>query len=173
MVVFQNLVTNLHVLTQLRELKNDPHSSMDQGGKLDRYHATLGRRENFRMHATVAVLSYIIFGLLPPVIYCFSFRKSDNKEYKLMAVAAASLICITLLATGKAHVREGSKRYMKTVLYYASIGVAASGLSFVAGELLKNLLDKCGWLDSSAAALMPSNFGFLEMENWKSGWASY
>lgn len=156
---------------QLRELKNDPHSSMDQGGKLDRYQATLGRKESFRLHATVAVLSYILFGLLPPVIYGFSFRKSDNKEYKLIAVAAASLLCITLLAVGKAHVREASKRYMKTVLYYVGIGLMASGLSYVAGELLKSLLDKLGWFDSSTAAPVSSNFGFLEMEAMKSKWA--
>ncbi|KAJ8633537.1 hypothetical protein MRB53_026873 [Persea americana] len=169
-----NLISGLFVIVHnLRELKNDPHSSMDQGGKLDRYQATLGRRESFWLHATVAVLSYILFGLLPPVIYGFSFRKSDNKEYKLIAVAAASLLCITLLAVGKAHVQEASKRYVKTVLYYVGIGLMASGLSYVAGELLKNLLDKLGWFDSSTAAPVSSNLGFLEMKAMKSGWASH
>lgn len=159
---------------QLRDLKNDQHSSIDQEGeKLDRYEATLGRRENFWLHATVSVLSYIMFGSLPPIIYGFAFRKSDNKEYKLIAVAAASLLCIILLAAGKAHVRKAPKNYIRTILYYIGIGVAASGLSYVVGVLFKKLLEKLGWFDSSAAATASSYLAFPETIAMNSRWASY
>lgn len=159
---------------QLRDLKNDQHSSIDQEGeKLDRYEATLGRKENFWLHATVSVLSYIMFGLLPPIIYGFSFRKSDNKEYKLIAVAVASLLCIILLAAGKAHVRKAPKNYIRTILYYVGTGVAASGLSYVVGVLFKKLLEKLGWFDSSVAAPASSNLAFPETIAMNSRWASY
>ncbi|XXG67024.1 hypothetical protein AAC387_Pa06g0462 [Persea americana] len=170
-----NLISGLIViLHSLRDLKNDQHSSIDQEGeKLDRYEATLGRRENFWLHATVSVLSYIMFGSLPPIIYGFTFRKSDNKEYKLIAVAAASLLCIILLAAGKAHVRKAPKNYIRTILYYIGIGVAASGLSYVVGVLFKKLLEKLGWFDSSAAATASSYLAFPETIAMNSRWASY
>lgn len=159
---------------QLRDLKNDQHSSIDQGGeKLDRYEVTLGRKENFWLHATVSVLSYIMFGLLPPIIYGFSFRKSDNKEYKLIAVAVASLLCIILLAAGKAHVQKAPKNYIRTILYYVGSGVVASGLSYVVGVLFEKLLEKLGWFDSSAAAPASSNLAFPETIAMNSRWASY
>lgn len=60
----------------------------------DRYKELFGRRENFVIHATVAILSYIIVGLVPHLVYGFSFRKNDNKELKLAVVPVASLLCI-------------------------------------------------------------------------------
>lgn len=164
----------IYTYLQLRELKNEQHSSVDQDGeRLDRYQATLGRREKFWLHATVSVSSYILFGLLPPVIYGFSFRKSDNREYKLIAVAAASLLCIILLAAGKAHVRKAPKNYIRTILYHVGIGVTASGLSYAVGVLFEKLLEKLGWLDSGAAAPVSSNLAFPEMVATESRWASY
>lgn len=108
----------------------------------------------------VAVISYLIFGLLPPVIYGFSFRKSDNREYKLIVIAAASLLCIALLAISKAHVRL-EKDYFKCLTYYIGLGVTASGLSFVAGVLIHQFLDKLGLFDPQTNVPAPPSDGFI------------
>ncbi|XP_073016634.1 membrane protein of ER body-like protein [Primulina eburnea] len=134
----------------------------------DRYKELLGQKENFVMHATVSILSYIIFGLVAPVAYGFSFRKSDNKEFKLILVAAASLLCICGLAVGRAYVRRPPRPYLKSVVTYVLLGFMVSGISYVAGVLVERILDKLGLFHSSSGAnllirqmeTVPSNSGY-------------
>ena len=57
--------------------------------QVDRYQQVLGQKSNFIEHASVAILSFLVFGLVPPVVYGFSFYESDNREPKLAAVAAS------------------------------------------------------------------------------------
>lgn len=131
------------------ELRNDHQSGGEETG---RYHRELGLRENFKRHATVAVISFLLFGLVAPVNYSFSFLKSGNKDLKLVAVAAASLVCITVLAIGKAYVQKAPNfyGYIKTVLSFVIPGFMASGVSYVVGDLIKKLLEKLGLFESSA-----------------------
>ncbi|KAE9464681.1 hypothetical protein C3L33_03439, partial [Rhododendron williamsianum] len=51
------------------------------------------------------------------VVYGFTFRVSDNVDYKLIAVAGASLLCIIILAIGKVYVQSQRtpKAYLKTI----------------------------------------------------------
>ena len=139
------------------ELRNE---SNDQSGgsstaneETGRYHRELGLTENFIRHATVAVLSFLLFGLVAPVTYSFSFLKSGNKDLKLVAVAAASLVCISVLAIGKAYTQKASGffGYMKTVSSFVIPGFMASGVSYVVGDLIKKLLEKLGLFESSSA----------------------
>ncbi|KAH7853917.1 hypothetical protein Vadar_008055 [Vaccinium darrowii] len=126
-----NLVGGLFVIGHnLWDLKDDTVETSEQvTTQKDRYQELLGRRENFLLHATVAVLSFLIFGLIPPVVYAFSFRVSDNVDYKLIAVAGAALLCITILATGKVYVqRPPTNAYVKTIIYYIVMGFMASVL---------------------------------------------
>ncbi|XP_057462676.1 membrane protein of ER body-like protein isoform X5 [Actinidia eriantha] len=168
-----NLIGGLFLmLHNMWELKND-HSSGTSNqvaeGAADRYKELLGRRENFLLHATVAVLSFLIFGLLPPVVYGFSFRESNNRDFKLIAVAVASLLCIIILAIGKAHVQRPPKSYLKTIIYFVITGFMASGISYAAGDMFKKLLDKLGWFNSSVVLTMP----VLETIPVQPGWGSY
>lgn len=117
----------------------------------DSYEQKLGKRENFWIHGIVVILSFLVFGLVPPVVYGFSFLESDNKDLKLAAVGGASLICITLLAIAKAYVQETPK-YIKTVMYYLTIGIGVSGASYLAGNLVNQLLEKLGLFKSSQPA---------------------
>ncbi|KAL6006692.1 hypothetical protein ACLOJK_032185 [Asimina triloba] len=170
-----NLIGGLFVIAHnLREIRKEQVIGSDQNEeRLDRYQETLGRRENLRRHVVAAVLSYIIFGLIPPTVYGFSFRQSDNREYKMIAVAAASLACIALLAIGKAHVGRAPRTYFKTLSFYISIGVTGSGISYVAGQLLNQLLEKLGLFDSSSPA-SPASI-FLDSNSstgLAAGWAS-
>ncbi|KAI4384895.1 hypothetical protein MLD38_002981 [Melastoma candidum] len=151
-----NLFGGLIVIAQnLRELKNQQPSTTATGETQDQYTELLGNRRHILLHATIVILSFIVFGAVAPVTYAFSFRKSDSRDYKLAAMAGASLFCILLLAMGKAYVRRSSKTYFKTILYYLSMGVAASGSSFLLGELFDYLLQKLGWFSSTASVSGP------------------
>ncbi|KAL1339290.1 hypothetical protein AAHE18_U025300 [Arachis hypogaea] len=151
-----NLIGGLVLLIHnLRDLKNTEarEEETENEAAVDKYYELLGTRDHFYLHTFVAVLSFLIFGLLPPVVYGFSFRESDDKELKLAAVAVASLIGITLLALGKAHTqrRPNSNSYViyfTTVLYYVTSGVLASLLTYVAGALVKRLVEQLGWFDT-------------------------
>ncbi|XP_041001873.1 membrane protein of ER body 2-like isoform X2 [Juglans microcarpa x Juglans regia] len=154
-----NLIGGLFIIGHnLRDLKNEQSrvNLNEAEEQVDRYLQVLGQKKNFMIHASVAVLSFLVFGLVPPVVYGFSFYKSDNSYLKLAVVAAASLISITILAIAKAYIKKPTRWYMylRTVTYYVSLGVGASGISYLAGYLFKLLIDKLGWFESSAAVTL-------------------
>ena len=145
---------------QLRVLK---HENSDE-----RYEEVLGRRGHFTLHSVVAVLSYLVFGLLPPLMYGFTFRESNNRDYKLIVFAAASLLCIIILSLGKSYTRTPPKAYMKTAMYYVGLWAMVCGVSYVAGELLELLLQKLGLFESSSSVAMT----FGDFRPGKMPWAS-
>ena len=157
---------------QLSELRSehDAEAINQREEQAGRYWEKLGKREHFRRHVVLSILSYIIFGLLPPVVYGFAFRESDNKEYKLIAVATSSLLCVALLAIGKAHVRP-QKDYIKSFFYYLGIAVAASGLSYVAGVMIERLLVELGLFAPNTPS--PSPPTSIELVRLSSGTAAY
>ncbi|KAJ0047251.1 hypothetical protein Pint_05200 [Pistacia integerrima] len=158
-----NLIGGLFIIAHtLGELRNECSGETEHQ---DRYHQQLGQRDKFSLHATVVVLSFLIFGLVPPVVYGFSFRTSDNVDYKLAAAAGSSLACIFLLAVGKAHVQTPPKSYIKRLLYYVILGVVSSGVSYVVGDLIKKLMEKLNWSESS--------IDFMIRHQMNPGWASY
>ncbi|KAI7984093.1 Membrane protein of ER body 1 [Camellia lanceoleosa] len=161
-----NLIGGLFIIgPNLRELKNE------ESGQVDGYKELLGQRKNFLLHATVAVLAFLIFGLIPPVAYGFSFRQTDDKDLKLVVVAAASLLCIAILAIGKAYIQKKPNfyTYIKTVLYYISMAVMASGISYAAGELIKRLVEELAWFDSSVAVTL----SLPQVQSVNPVWGSY
>ena len=135
---------------------------------MDRYKELLGSRENFLLHTIVVTLSFVVFGLIPPIVYGFSFLKSGNRELKLLAAAAASLLCILVLATGKEYVRRPPKSYVKTIAYYILLGFMASGISYAVGQLIKSLLEKLHFQSNS-----PVFQGLSKMMPTAAEWASY
>ncbi|XP_031478126.1 uncharacterized protein LOC116249122 isoform X2 [Nymphaea colorata] len=156
-----NLIGGLFIIAHnILELKNDTV----------RYTESIGQPQNFWRNTIIVIVSYMIFGLVAPVTYGFSFRETDNKDYKLIAVAIASLFCILILALGKARVTDRS--YIKKIMYYAALGVAVSGVSYVVGVYVKKLLDQLGWISGSQNMLYHPSL-ILEAtgrasENWVS-----
>ncbi|KAM0920516.1 hypothetical protein ACQ4PT_007473 [Festuca glaucescens] len=136
-----------HNIADLRDIQ-DVDGNDERVGH---YWLNLGRRSKAQLHMVMALLSYIVFGLLPPVLYGLSFRKSNDRENKMMAVAAASLACIALLALGKAHVKSRPRTYFKTLMYYLTIAVSCSGLSYFAGVLITRILVSYGVIDEGAS----------------------
>ncbi|KAG2263049.1 hypothetical protein Bca52824_070128 [Brassica carinata] len=147
--LFSGLILIIHNLKELKEEEPIRETTEVNGEEETRYKRLLGRRENFMLHATIAILSFIITGLLPPVVYYFSFKETHNKDYKVASVFGASLICITFLALAKAHVSNPRGSYTKSVLYYAMNAVSVSGITYVAGNVVNQLLEKYGWSDGS------------------------
>ncbi|XP_028555450.1 membrane protein of ER body-like protein isoform X2 [Dendrobium catenatum] len=169
-----NLIGGFFVmLHDLSELKSSAAATQNDE-RSGRYWKLLGRKSNFGLHATVAIMSYLFFGLLPPLIYGFSFRESDLKEDKTIAVAFSSLLCIALLSIGKAHVSE-PKSYIKTFLYYLGLGFSASGISYVAGVLLHRFLLQLGLFEHDAPLplpLPPPSIDLFGMSSGLSSWAA-
>ncbi|KAL2557071.1 membrane protein of ER body-like protein [Forsythia ovata] len=147
-----NVISGIFVIAHnLRDMKNEcPVPDLNE--QTDRYHELIGRRENFPLHFTFAILSFLLFGLIPPAVYGFAFEKTDNnKDYTIIAVAVASLICIILLSIGKAYCK-GEHRlcaYVKTISYYVINAVAVSGVAYAMGDLIKILVEKLGWFEPS------------------------
>ncbi|KAJ8760809.1 hypothetical protein K2173_021847 [Erythroxylum novogranatense] len=151
-----NLIGGLFIIGyNLIDLKNEGSrgSSSEINQQDDRYQALLGKRDRFSLHVTVVIISYLIFGVLPPIVYGFSFHKSDDKDLKLALVGGASLVCIILLAIGRAYVFQ--KPYIRNVLYYVIIGFMASGSSYIVGDLIRQLMQQVGWFHSSLSLVMP------------------
>lgn len=154
---------------QLIDLKNDQSGeNQTQTNAQDRYQELLGRRANFLLHAVVAVLSFLIFGAVPLVIYGVVINKNYYTEVKLAAVAASSVVCIILLAIGKVYTRRPPNSYFKTVFYYVTLALSASGVSYLAGNLIKDLLEKFNHSESGFAITMP-----ISDTSMKSAWMSY
>ncbi|CAH8317713.1 unnamed protein product [Eruca vesicaria subsp. sativa] len=175
--LFGGLILIIHNLQELREdepirtiTTTTTEDNQTNVQEEDRYKRLLGRRENFTLHVTVAILSFIIAGLLPPIVYYFSFSKTHNRDYKVASVFGASLICIVLLAIAKARVRSPRGSYLKSVLKYAMIAVSVSGISYVVGNFLDQLLEKYGWSDGSET---PASEMMLALMGRKAGSFGY
>ncbi|RDY09826.1 Membrane protein of ER body-like protein, partial [Mucuna pruriens] len=168
---FANIVGGLFILGHnLIDLKNDhPRGDQTQMNTQDRYQEFLGRRANFLLHVVVAVLSFLIFGAVPLVIYGVLINKNYYTEVKLAAVAASSAVCIILLAIGKVYSSRPPRSYIKTVLYYVTLALAASGVSYIGGNLFKDLLEKHNHSSEPGFAItMP-----IADTSMESAWMSY
>ncbi|KAL2339513.1 hypothetical protein Fmac_007453 [Flemingia macrophylla] len=152
-----NLIGGLFVIGHnVIDLKND-HFGGDslRMNVQDRYQELLGHRENFLLHTVVAVLSFLIFGSVPVVVYGLLITKNYYSEVKITAVAAASVVCIIMLASGKVYTNRPPKSHVKTVLHYVTLALATSGISYIAGDLVKNLLEKISGSESGYVLNMP------------------
>nr|XP_025666877.1 membrane protein of ER body-like protein isoform X3 [Arachis hypogaea] len=163
-----NLVGGLVILgNNLWELKDDHSGSGTNQMEInDQYQELLGRRSNFLLHVVVAVLSFLIFGSVPIIVYGVLINKNYYTEVKLAAVVTASLLCVTLLAIGKVYTKPQPKAYIKTASYYVTMALVASGVSYIVGNLVQDLLEKLTHSDSGFAIAI-SNSGT------KTAWMSY
>ncbi|KAK7353485.1 hypothetical protein VNO80_18933 [Phaseolus coccineus] len=167
-----NIIGGLFVIGHnLIDLKNG-HSGgnpLQMNTQQDRYQELLGRRENFTLHAFLAVLSFLIFGSVPLGVYGFFISKNYYGEGNIAAVTATSVVCIILLAMGKAYTSRPPKSYFKTVLHYVSLALATSGISYIAGDLVKDLLEKISGSESGNVLAMP----FSDTRRMEPAWMSY
>ncbi|CAK9309832.1 unnamed protein product [Citrullus colocynthis] len=173
-----NLISGLFILGHnLTGLKSEQFrrtsNETDDVEHVDRYEVILGNRENYILHFTLAIFSFVLFGLVPPLIYGFSFTKSNDKDLKLAAVAGASLLCIILLALGKAYIQRPNRWdvYFKMVASYVIIAAGAGGFSYLGGDLLDKVIKKYGWFEENPAFNLIS-LPLPEMSLAKPAWGS-
>ncbi|KAI7726150.1 hypothetical protein M8C21_008634 [Ambrosia artemisiifolia] len=121
-----------------------------------KYKELLGQVNYFPLHAFFAILSFLVFGMVPPIAYRYSYHETKDKDYTLVVVAITSLLCVSLLAIIKAYINKCTViEYFKTVIYYIIIAVSSSGVSYVIGNLVARLLDEPGWFATSSGGGKP------------------
>uniref|UniRef100_A0A6N2NC25 Uncharacterized protein n=1 Tax=Salix viminalis TaxID=40686 RepID=A0A6N2NC25_SALVM len=96
------------------------HNLLDLKSKQrrDRYQELCGRREKSLLHAAIALLSFLVFGLVPPAVYGFTFMETDEKSLKLVAVAAWFFLMHSIACIGKACIKKPTKKNFRIVLCY-------------------------------------------------------
>ncbi|MFS7975141.1 putative Ccc1 family protein [Helianthus anomalus] len=146
-----------HNLWDLRDdCYKDNSSQETKKATTYKYKALLGQVNHFPLHAFFAILSFLMFGMVPPIAYRYSYHETKDKEYTLAVVAIASLLCVLLLAILKAYINKCSVfKYFKTAVYYIIIVVLVSGVSYVVGNLVARLLEEPGWFATSSSDGMP------------------
>nr|XP_017243826.1 PREDICTED: membrane protein of ER body-like protein [Daucus carota subsp. sativus] len=134
-----NLISGLIIFGHhLWDLKSDQSE-----GAFNKYQEKLGKKENFLLHATFAVLSFLVFGLIPPATYGYAFEKMNDKNLTLGAVAIAALLCIIILGSCKAYTMKSDKlsMYIKTIMYYVCIALMGSGVAYGVGDQINKLIE--------------------------------
>ncbi|KFK29303.1 hypothetical protein AALP_AA7G115800 [Arabis alpina] len=145
------IVHSLQELISEKPRKGNQENSEEEG---DRYEETLGRRDMSKLHSLIAISSFVVCGMIPPLVYGFSFRTriERRQEYKTLAVYAVSLVCVVLLSIAKAYVSK-KREYLKTLFRYTAMATTASGLSQFVGYLVSQWLQTCGFYDDSTPRL--------------------
>ncbi|KAJ7540435.1 hypothetical protein O6H91_10G014800 [Diphasiastrum complanatum] len=95
------------------------------------------------INGSLTMLSFLLFGSVAPVTYGFSFRSSNDRDYKFVATAIVALFCLILLGSGKARVR--GQPYIATVASLIATGFVASTAGYFAGHYIQRWLQKIGF----------------------------
>ncbi|PWA69093.1 hypothetical protein CTI12_AA298490 [Artemisia annua] len=136
----------------LWDLRDDCYK---ESSSQQKYKELLGEISYFPLHAFFAILSFMVFGMVPPAAYGYAFHETNDKDYTLVVVSIASLLCVALLAIFKAYINECKVfDYFKTVVYYITTAVSVSGVSYVVGNLVARLMEEYGLFDTSSGGDM-------------------
>ncbi|KAL0698291.1 hypothetical protein Bca4012_054413 [Brassica carinata] len=137
-----NLFSGLFLIILQRKVGQSTYSlyGLVTSDRFFPYEHFLGNKDNVKLHCIVVVVSFIFFGVIPPLFYGLSFKITDNGHYEATVFVAASLLCVITLSFGKAHAFKKEK--LKTVAVYTGIAIGASAFSFVASQHVRDLLEK-------------------------------
>lgn len=151
-----NLIGGIFVIGHnLWDLRDDCYKFSSQVTR-NKYKELLGQVEHFPLHVFFAILSFFVFGIIPPVAYGYSIHETNDKDFTIVAVVAASLVCVGLLAIFKAYVDRctGFLGYIKTIAYYLTTTIAVSGVSYVVGNLVTRLIEELGLFETTSGVAM-------------------
>ncbi|MFS7902291.1 putative Ccc1 family protein [Helianthus anomalus] len=157
-----NLIGGVFVIGHnLWDLKDDCYKFSSQQTSNDqeartKYKELLGSVEHFPLHAFFAILSFLVFGIIPPVAYGYAFHETNDRDFTMVVVAVASFVCVGLLAIFKAYIDRctGFSGYVKTITYYLTTAVAVSGVSYAVGNLVERLIEELGLFETSSKVSM-------------------
>lgn len=138
----------------MESLKNDQSKVPSEGtGEEVRKEEALEKKGKPILGAVAFTLSFLIFGSVPPIVYGFSFRESDDRDQKIAAVALATFFCIGLLALLKASVQT-PHNYMDTAIQEIAYGYEVSGLSYAIGSVVNKLREKVSGGSAGAGPIL-------------------
>ncbi|CAN5953579.1 unnamed protein product [Sphagnum jensenii] len=69
--------------------------------------------QSFLLNGCLAFLSFLVFGSLPTLTFGFSFRQSNNHDYKMLATVVVSVISVMLLGCAKVFAKGQSSSVTK------------------------------------------------------------
>ncbi|KAI3829841.1 hypothetical protein L1987_03969 [Smallanthus sonchifolius] len=160
-----NLIGGIFVIGHnLWDLKDDcyKYSTQETSNQEARskYKELLGSVDHFPMHVFFTILSFLVFGIIPPVAYGYSFHETNDKDFTMVIVAVTSFVCVGLLAIFKAYIDRCAEfsGYVKTITYYLTTSVTVSGVSYAAGNLATKLMEELGLFETGsnvAIAVLP------------------
>lgn len=110
-----------------------------------RFHETVGPR--FWLNGPLAMLSFLVFGALPVLVFAFSFRELDDYDYKMAATVLASTIAVLFLGCGKVAAKMTTLSYWRTLSTLITTGIVAAVAGFYTGEYINKMLQKYGILE--------------------------
>ncbi|XP_076950787.1 membrane protein of ER body-like protein [Bidens hawaiensis] len=145
-----------HNLWDLRDdCYKDDSSQGSNKEATSKYRELLGQVNYFPLHTFFAILSYLVFGMVPPIAYGLSFHETNDKDLTLLVVAIMSLLCVSVLAIFKAYINKCTIfEYFKIVVYYITTTISVAGLSYVAGNLITRLMEEYGLFETSSSGAM-------------------
>jgi membrane-associated HD superfamily phosphohydrolase len=106
----------------------------------DHYRDVVG--STIALHGTIALISFIVFGALSPLVYAFSHRQTDDRDQKFILACAVTIVAVSLLSLGKAKV--SSRGYLRTLVAYLSVLILSSLVGYLTGDHVAELLDSWG-----------------------------
>ncbi|XP_038897301.1 membrane protein of ER body-like protein isoform X2 [Benincasa hispida] len=177
-VSLASLITGFFVMAyKISELWIKNHESgtdeAEDQENSERYENVFGDRKNYRLHFGVALLSFVLFGLMPPLVYCFTFCKPEDKILKVPTVTIVVVLCIALLGVAKAYIERKTNcvEFVNIIGNCVVDALGTSVLTTIGGELIENYIDKAGWFDpNKIPTLFQPGFSF---ENGTSAWGGF
>ncbi|XP_022991341.1 membrane protein of ER body 2-like [Cucurbita maxima] len=127
-----------HDVSRLQKKRKIPRIEVDGNN----YKEVLKEKMYRLLCFIIAYLSFLFFGLVPPLVYALSSLKIRNKNLKIIVAAGASLSCTALLAVQKAHINQKPRNrlvYVKTAAVDVSVRVGAFGISYLVGYMFGTL----------------------------------
>ncbi|CAK9858926.1 unnamed protein product [Sphagnum jensenii] len=101
--------------------------------------------QSFLLNGCLAFLSFLVFGSLPTLTFGFSFRQSNNHDYKMLATVVVSVISVMLLGCAKVFAKVTQRSYFATLSALIMTGVVAAVAGFYTGEYFSKLLAQFGF----------------------------
>lgn len=131
-----------------------------------------GDRKNYRLHFSVAILSFIVFGLVPPLVYGFTFCKPEQKTLKIPTVTIVTVLCIALLGVAKAYIERKTScpEYINIMGKCIVDALGTTVLSTIGGDLIGNYIEKTGWFEPNKIPTLLFHSAAFSFQNATSTW---
>ncbi|XP_047937627.1 membrane protein of ER body 1-like isoform X2 [Salvia hispanica] len=136
-LLFSGLIAIGNMLVELKRGRNKHYKEQLGGSK-----------KKFVFHSTLVILSYLVFGLVAPSTFAFTFV---DKYAKILAAAAAAFSCIFILAIAKVYTSEDKHfphSYIEMACNYLIISFFTSGIAYTVGYSIEMYVLKLGLFTS-------------------------